>query len=41
MQEDVTRRKEVKEEQAGNGNSSTDNVKSGSGSGYEIYTRLG
>jgi hypothetical protein len=32
--EDNSRRKEVKEEEAGNGNSSTDSVKSGSGPDY-------
>jgi hypothetical protein len=38
MQEDVAGRKE---EQAGSGNSSTDNVNSGSGPDYQIYIPLG
>jgi hypothetical protein len=40
-QEDVARRKEVKEEDAGSGNSSTDSVNSGSGLDYQIYIPLG
>jgi hypothetical protein len=36
-QEDVAIRKEVREEQAGNANSSTDSVNSGSGPDYQIY----
>jgi hypothetical protein len=39
MQEDVTRRKEVKEEEEGSGNSSIDSVNSGSGLGLpNLYT---
>jgi hypothetical protein len=41
MQEDVARRKEVKEEEAGSGNSSTDSVNPGYGPDYQIYIQLG
>jgi hypothetical protein len=41
IQEDVSRRKEVKEEEAGCGNSSTDSVNSGSGPDYQIHIPLG
>jgi hypothetical protein len=41
MQEDNAGRKEVKEEKAGSGNSSTDSVKSGSGPDYQIYIPMG
>jgi hypothetical protein len=40
-QEDFSRRKEVKEEETGSGNSSTDSVNSGSGPDYQIYIPLG
>jgi hypothetical protein len=40
-QEDVARRKEVKEEEAGNGSYSTDSVESGSGPDYQICALLG
>jgi hypothetical protein len=38
--EDVRKRKEVKEEEAGSVNSSMDSVKSGSGPDYQIYIPL-
>jgi hypothetical protein len=43
MQEDISRRKEVKEEEAGNksGNSSTYSVNSGSGPDQQICIPLG
>jgi hypothetical protein len=41
MQEDIARRKEVKEDEAGSGNSSTESVKSGSGPYYQICMPLG
>jgi hypothetical protein len=41
MQEDVSGRKEVKEEEAGKGNSITDSDNSGSGPDYQIYIPLG
>jgi hypothetical protein len=41
MQEDVSGRKEVKEEEAGSGSSSTDSVNSGSGPDYQICIPLG
>jgi hypothetical protein len=41
QEEDVASRKEVKEEEAGSGNSSTDSVNSGSGSDYQMYTPFG
>jgi hypothetical protein len=37
-QEDISKRKEVKEEEAGSGNSRTDSVNSGSGSNNQKYT---
>jgi hypothetical protein len=37
MQEDIAVRKEVKEEEAVSGNSSTDSVNSGSGADSQIY----
>jgi hypothetical protein len=40
MQEDVAGRKEVKGEEAGSANSSTDSVNSGSGPDYQIYIPL-
>jgi hypothetical protein len=40
-QEDFARRKEVKEDEAGAGNSSTDSVNSGSGPDYQIFRPLG
>jgi hypothetical protein len=39
--EDVAGRKEVKEENVGSGNSSTESVHSGYGSDYQIYIPLG
>jgi hypothetical protein len=36
LQEDVARRKEIKEEEAGSGKSSTDSVISGYGPDYQI-----
>jgi hypothetical protein len=39
-QEDVSRKKAVKEEEAESGNSSTDNVNSGSGPDYQIFITL-
>jgi hypothetical protein len=39
-QEDISRRKEVKEEEAGSRNSSTDSVNSGSEPAYQIYVLL-
>jgi hypothetical protein len=41
MQEDVAGRKEVKEEDVGSGNSSTDSVNYGSGPDYQICILLG
>jgi hypothetical protein len=41
MQEDDAGRKEVKEEEAGSGNSITGSVNSGSGPDYQIYIPLG
>jgi hypothetical protein len=41
MQKDDAGRKEVKEEGAGSGNSSTDSVNSGSGPDYQICIPLG
>jgi hypothetical protein len=38
---DVATRKEIKEEDAGSGNSSTDSVNSESGPDYQIYLLLG
>jgi hypothetical protein len=40
-QQDVARRRKVKEQEAGSGNSSTDNVNSGSGPEYQFYKLLG
>jgi hypothetical protein len=40
-QEDVARRKEVKEEETGSRNSSIDRVNSGSGLYYQIHILLG
>jgi hypothetical protein len=40
-QENVARRKELKEEYAGSGKSSTDSVNSGSGPDYQMYIPLG
>jgi hypothetical protein len=40
-QEDITRRKESKEEETGSGNSNTDSVNSGSGPDRQIYIPLG
>jgi hypothetical protein len=39
-QGDASRRKEVKEEEVGSGNSSTDSVNSGSGPDYQICIPL-
>jgi hypothetical protein len=41
MQEDDTKMKEVKEEEGGSGNSSTDSVNSWSGPDYRICIPLG
>jgi hypothetical protein len=41
MQEDVARKKEVKEEDPGSGNSRTDSFNSGSGADYRIHVLLG
>jgi hypothetical protein len=41
MKENVSRRKEVIEEEAGSGDSSTDSVNSGSGTDYQICIPLG
>jgi hypothetical protein len=41
MQEDDAGRKEMKEEETGSGNPSTDSVHSGSGPGYQICIPLG
>jgi hypothetical protein len=40
-EEDFARRNEVKEEEAGSGNLSTDSVNSGSGPDYQFYIPLG
>jgi hypothetical protein len=41
MQEDVARRKGVKQQEAGSRNSSTDIVNTGSGPDHQIYLPLG
>jgi hypothetical protein len=40
-QEHLARRKEVNQEESGNGNSRADSVNSGSGTDYQIYIPLG